>query len=67
MQGESYLKSKLGVRNIDGYNTHLEARQGRTLSAPLHTGYDGIGEAIYEKELEDPLPYIVASSTRWPT
>jgi S-DNA-T family DNA segregation ATPase FtsK/SpoIIIE len=62
---ERYKKmSKLGVRNIDGYNTRLaEARaKGETLSRTVHTGYDKeSGEAIYEKEqLElDPLPYIV--------
>jgi S-DNA-T family DNA segregation ATPase FtsK/SpoIIIE len=62
---ERYKKmSKLGVRNIDGYNARLaEARaKGETLVRTVHTGYDKeSGEAIYEKqELElDPLPYIV--------
>src|SRR5689334_3094621 len=62
---ERYKKmSKLGVRNIDGYNARLaEARaKGETLTRTVHTGYDKeSGEAIYEKEeLElDPLPYIV--------
>jgi S-DNA-T family DNA segregation ATPase FtsK/SpoIIIE len=62
---ERYKKmSKLGVRNIDGYNARLvEARaRGETLSRTVHTGYDKeTGEAIYEKEeLElEPLPYIV--------
>src|SRR4051812_12872674 len=62
---ERYKKmSKLGVRNIDGYNIRLaEARiKGETLSRTVHTGYDKeTGEAIYEKEaLElEPLPYIV--------
>src|SRR6202165_1583064 len=56
--------SKLGVRNIDGYNVRLaEAKaKGETLSRTVHTGYDkDTGEAIYEKEeLElEPLPYIV--------
>jgi S-DNA-T family DNA segregation ATPase FtsK/SpoIIIE len=56
--------SKLGVRNIDGYNMRLaEAREkGETLSRTVHTGYDReSGEAIYEKEtLEfEPLPYLV--------
>ncbi len=56
--------SKLGVRNIDGYNARLaEAKaKGETLSRTVHTGYDKeSGEAIYEKEeLElEPLPYIV--------
>jgi S-DNA-T family DNA segregation ATPase FtsK/SpoIIIE len=62
---ERYKKmSKLGVRNIDGYNARLaEAKQkGEALSRTVHTGYDKeSGEAIYEKEeLElEPLPYIV--------
>jgi S-DNA-T family DNA segregation ATPase FtsK/SpoIIIE len=62
---ERYKKmSKLGVRNIDGYNVRLaEAKaKGETLSRTVHTGYDKeTGEAIYEKEELDlePLPYIV--------
>jgi S-DNA-T family DNA segregation ATPase FtsK/SpoIIIE len=62
---ERYKKmSKLGVRNIDGYNIRVaEAKaKGETLSRTVHTGYDKeSGEAIYEKEeLElEPLPYIV--------
>jgi len=62
---ERYKKmSKLGVRNIDGYNARLvDAKaKGDTLSRTVHTGYDKeSGEAIYEKEELDlePLPYIV--------
>jgi S-DNA-T family DNA segregation ATPase FtsK/SpoIIIE len=62
---ERYKKmSKLGVRNIDGYNARLaEAKaKGETLHRTVHTGYDKeTGEAIYEKEeLElEPLPYLV--------
>jgi len=62
---ERYRKmSKLGVRNIDGYNARVaEAKQkGETLSRTVHTGYDkDSGEAIYEKEaLElEVIPYIV--------
>jgi S-DNA-T family DNA segregation ATPase FtsK/SpoIIIE len=56
--------SKLGVRNIDGYNTRVaEAkRKGEKLNRTVHTGYDReSGEAIYENEELDlePLPYIV--------
>jgi S-DNA-T family DNA segregation ATPase FtsK/SpoIIIE len=56
--------SKLGVRNIDGYNTRLnEAKaKGEQLTRTVHTGYDKeTGEAIYEKEeLEfEELPYVV--------
>jgi S-DNA-T family DNA segregation ATPase FtsK/SpoIIIE len=62
---ERYRKmSKLGVRNIDGYNARVtEAKsKGEALSRTVHTGYDKeSGEAIYEKEdLElEPIPYIV--------
>jgi DNA segregation ATPase FtsK/SpoIIIE, S-DNA-T family len=56
--------SKLGVRNIDGYNARVaEAkRKGEKLNRTVHTGYDReTGEAIYENEELDlePLPYIV--------
>jgi len=62
---ERYKKmSKLGVRNIDGYNARVAEAQGRgeQLTRTVHTGYDKeSGEAIYEKEeLElDFLPYLV--------
>lgn len=62
---ERYKKmSKLGVRNIDGYNIRLaEAKaKGETLTRTVHTGYDKeSGQAIYEKEQLDlePLPYLV--------
>lgn len=62
---ERYKKmSKLGVRNIEGYNQRLaEARaKGEVLTRTVHTGYDKeTGEAIYEKEELDlePLPFVV--------
>jgi DNA segregation ATPase FtsK/SpoIIIE, S-DNA-T family len=62
---ERYKKmSKLGVRNIEGYNTRVgEAKdKGEKLSRTVHTGYDKeSGEAIYENEELDlePLPFIV--------
>ena len=62
---ERYKKmSKLGVRNIDGYNSRVaEAKgKGEKLTRTVHTGYDKeSGEAIYENEELDlePLPYIV--------
>jgi S-DNA-T family DNA segregation ATPase FtsK/SpoIIIE len=56
--------SKLGVRNIDGYNARLtEAKsRGEELTRTVHTGFDKeTGKAIYEEEKLDldPLPYIV--------
>ncbi|MHB8272775.1 DNA translocase FtsK [Bradyrhizobium sp.] len=62
---ERYKKmSKLGVRNIDGYNARLaEANaKGEALTRTVHTGFDKeTGKAIYEEEkLElEPLPFIV--------
>jgi S-DNA-T family DNA segregation ATPase FtsK/SpoIIIE len=62
---ERYRKmSKLGVRNIDGYNARVtEAKsKGEPMFRTVHTGYNKeSGEAIYEKEnLElDNIPYIV--------
>jgi S-DNA-T family DNA segregation ATPase FtsK/SpoIIIE len=56
--------SKLGVRNIDGYNARLaQAEQkGETLTRTVQTGFDQhTGEAIYEQEelSFDRMPYIV--------
>ncbi|HKS18262.1 MAG TPA: DNA translocase FtsK [Bradyrhizobium sp.] len=62
---ERYKKmSKLGVRNIDGYNQRLlEAKgKGEELTRTVHTGFDKeTGKAIYEEEKLDldPLPFIV--------
>ena len=62
---ERYKKmSKLGVRNIEGYNARVaEAKgKGEKLSRTVHTGYDKeSGEAIYEAEELDleALPFIV--------
>jgi S-DNA-T family DNA segregation ATPase FtsK/SpoIIIE len=56
--------SKLGVRNIDGFNARVTEAiaKGEVISRTVHTGYDReTGEAIYEKEQMDltVLPYIV--------
>ena len=56
--------SKLGVRNIDGFNTRVveAAAKGEQLMRTVQTGYDReTGEAIYEHEAMtlEPLPYIV--------
>jgi S-DNA-T family DNA segregation ATPase FtsK/SpoIIIE len=56
--------SKLGVRNIDGFNARVNEAlaKGETITRTVHTGYDReTGEAIYEKEQMDlaVLPYIV--------
>ena len=64
MEGRYKKMSKLGVRNIEGYNARVaEAKaKGETLTRTIHTGYDKeTGQAIYEKEeLElEPLPFLV--------
>ncbi len=56
--------SKLGVRNIDGYNQRVnEAKaKGEVVKRTVQTGFDReTGEAIYEQEVMDlePLPFIV--------
>jgi S-DNA-T family DNA segregation ATPase FtsK/SpoIIIE len=56
--------SKLGVRNIEGYNARLdEARQkGETLTRRVQTGFDPeSGQPILEEQLLDlnPLPFII--------
>lgn len=56
--------SKLGVRNIDGYNARLgEARKkGEVLMRKVQTGFDpGTGKPVYEEQALDltDLPYIV--------
>ncbi|MHB1109454.1 MAG: DNA translocase FtsK, partial [Devosia sp.] len=56
--------SKIGVRNIDGFNQRVtEAkRKGEVITRTVQTGFDReTGEAIFESEQFDlePLPYIV--------
>lgn len=56
--------SKVGVRNIDGFNARVAeaSAKGQAITRTVQTGYDReTGEAIYEKEEMDlsPLPYIV--------
>ncbi|MFY8040633.1 MAG: DNA translocase FtsK [Bosea sp. (in: a-proteobacteria)] len=62
---ERYKKmSKLGVRNIDGFNQRvIEARdKGEVITRTVQTGFDRhTGEAIYEQETMEleALPYLV--------
>jgi S-DNA-T family DNA segregation ATPase FtsK/SpoIIIE len=56
--------SKLGVRNIDGFNARVaEAKaKGEVITRTVQTGFDrATGEAVYEDEIMDleTLPYIV--------
>ncbi|UNE55601.1 FtsK/SpoIIIE family DNA translocase [Bartonella machadoae] len=62
---ERYSKmSKLGVRNIDGFNARLKEAesQGETMTRTIQVGFDHeTGEPLYETETLDfrPMPYIV--------
>ncbi|OLL55928.1 DNA translocase FtsK [Bartonella henselae] len=62
---ERYSKmSKLGVRNIDGFNARLKEAesQGENLTRIIQVGFDHeTGEPLYETEKLDfsPMPYIV--------
>ena len=56
--------SKVGVRNIDGFNARVAeaAVKGETITRTVQTGYDKeTGEAVYEQEemTLSVLPYIV--------
>jgi S-DNA-T family DNA segregation ATPase FtsK/SpoIIIE len=56
--------SRLGVRNIDGYNarTALAREKGETINVVVQTGFDkGTGAPIEESQEMDlaPMPYIV--------
>ncbi|WP_085940116.1 DNA translocase FtsK [Azospirillum sp. B4] len=64
MEDRYRAMSKLGVRNIDGYNIRLrEARQnGETLTRRIQTGFDpDTGKPVFEDQPIDltELPYIV--------
>ncbi|PDT83479.1 cell division protein FtsK [Sinorhizobium sp. BJ1] len=62
---ERYKKmSKIGVRNIDGFNARVEQAlaRGEAITRTVQTGFDRqTGEAVYETEEFDlsPMPYIV--------
>jgi S-DNA-T family DNA segregation ATPase FtsK/SpoIIIE len=56
--------SKLGVRNVDGYNARVAqaAAKGQTVTRTVQTGFDReTGEAIYESEEMEltVLPYLI--------
>ena len=63
--------SKLGVRNIDGYNARVADAQakGETITRTVQTGFDReTGEAIFEHEEMTLSACLISSSssTRWP-
>ena len=56
--------SKVGVRNIEGFNNRIEQalKKGEVITRTVQTGFDReTGEAVYESEELDlqPLPFIV--------
>ncbi len=56
--------SKVGVRNIDGFNSRIKqaVKKGEAFTRTVQTGYDPeTGEPIFEQEEMDlqPMPYIV--------
>jgi len=56
--------SKIGVRNIDGFNARVSdaARKNETITRTVQTGFDKeTGEAVFESETFElePLPFIV--------
>jgi S-DNA-T family DNA segregation ATPase FtsK/SpoIIIE len=64
MENRYRLMSKLGVRNIEGYNARLkEARaKGETLMRKVQTGFDAeTGQPVIEEQPLDmnPLPFII--------
>lgn len=64
MENRYRAMSKLGVRNIEGYNARLREarRKGEILTRRIQTGFDpGTGKPVYEEQAIDltELPYIV--------
>lgn len=64
MEDRYRAMSRLGVRNIEGYNARLReaARNGEVLTRKVQTGFDAdTGKPVYEEQALDlsELPYIV--------
>ena len=64
MESRYRAMSKLGVRNIDGYNARLAdaVKKGEVLKRKVQTGFDAeTGKPVFEEEPLDltPLPFIV--------
>ncbi|MCF8496198.1 MAG: DNA translocase FtsK 4TM domain-containing protein [Alphaproteobacteria bacterium] len=64
MENRYRSMSKLGVRNIEGYNARLKeaSEKGETIMTKVQTGFDtGTGEPTFEERAMDltELPYIV--------
>jgi S-DNA-T family DNA segregation ATPase FtsK/SpoIIIE len=63
MENRYRSMSKLGVRNIEGYNDRMReaTRKGETIMQRMHTGFDANGAPTYEQQAMDltEIPYIV--------
>jgi S-DNA-T family DNA segregation ATPase FtsK/SpoIIIE len=63
MENRYRSMSKLGVRNIEGFNQRLAeaASKGETLMRRVQTGFDDAGRPVFEEQPLDtrPLPLIV--------
>ena len=64
MENRYRAMSKMGVRNIDGFNTRVKeaSASGEMLTRKVQTGFDGdSGKPVFETQPIDltPLPYIV--------
>ena len=63
MENRYRAMSKLGVRNIAGYNARLAdaRRKGESLTRKVQTGFDAEGKPVFEEQALDltPLPFIV--------
>ncbi len=63
MEDRYRLMSKIGVRNIAGYNERARelAAKGEHFVRTVQTGFDETGRATYEEERLDPqpMPYLV--------
>ncbi|WOI53391.1 FtsK/SpoIIIE family DNA translocase [Parvularcula sp. LCG005] len=64
MEERYRMMSKIGVRNIHGFNERVEDanERGEELTRKVHSGYDSeTGDPIYEEEVLDyeAMPYIV--------
>ena len=63
MENRYRLMSKIGVRNISGYNEKARDAQakGERFARTVQTGFDEGGRAIYETEefAPEPMPFLV--------
>ena len=63
MEERYRVMSRMGVRNIAGYNARLEEarKTGETLTRRVQTGFDDDGKPVFEEQAlsMEPLPFIV--------